>query len=59
MAINLIGKTFLAEERASERPSFVICEQDDARVEAFMRDLRAKVGAELARSVKRVGSGRE
>lgn len=59
MAINLFTKTYLAENIAQQRPSFLICEQDDSRAEAFMRDLREKSGAELARVVQRVGSGRE
>ena len=63
MAINLFTKTYTAHQRltsaTSETPEFLICEQDDARAEAFIHDIRSKGGAELAGRVNRVGNGRE
>lgn len=60
MAINLFTKTHLAYLSASTpSPSFLICEQDDKRAAAFLRDLREKGGVELSQRVERVGNGRE
>jgi 3-hydroxyisobutyrate dehydrogenase len=63
MAINLFSKTFLASQKTSVDgqglPSFLICENDDRRAEAFLDDLRQKGGSELASRVERAGSGRE
>lgn len=63
MALNLFTKTFLASQKTSIEghglPSFLICENDDRRADAFLDDLRQKGGAELASRVGRVGSGRE
>ena len=64
MAFNLFSKTYAAHqvEGSSSRnppPSFIICEQDDARAEAFLEDLRNRAGAELARRIERVGNGKE
>lgn len=59
MAINLFTKTYIANQDTSDRPSFLVCEQDDARAEAFLRELRERGGAELAGRVNRVESGKE
>ncbi len=59
MAINLFTKTYLAGHGSSEPPNFLVCEQDDRRAEAFLRELREKGGSELSGLVNRVGSGRE
>lgn len=63
MALNLFTKTWIAHQQASAKqqdgPSFLICENDERRAEAFMEDLRQKGGNELASRVNRVGSGRE
>ncbi|ORX34190.1 NAD-binding of NADP-dependent 3-hydroxyisobutyrate dehydrogenase-domain-containing protein [Kockovaella imperatae] len=64
MAINLFTKTHAAHQSSSSgtpsaAPSFVICEQDDARADKFVTDLRNKGGAELAQRVQRAGSGKE
>jgi len=60
MALNLFSKTFLAHQAGKgDAPSFLICENDDRRAQAFIEDLRQKGGSELASRVNRVGSGRE
>lgn len=63
MALNLFSKTWLAHQQASpssqDVPSFLICEHDERRAEAFMEDLRQTAGSELADRVGRVGNGRE
>ena len=59
MALNLFTKTYQAEQQATTRPKFLICEQDDAKIRAFTRDIREKGGTDLAHQVERVTSGRE
>ncbi|WWD18056.1 hypothetical protein CI109_102503 [Kwoniella shandongensis] len=65
MALNLFTKTHLAHQRGEwagygkEKPSFLICEEDDSRAESFLFDLREKGGAGLVNRVERVGSGKE
>lgn len=63
MALNLFSKTWLAHQQASsgkgDLPSFLICENDERRADAFMEDLRQKGGSELASRINRVGNGRE
>jgi 3-hydroxyisobutyrate dehydrogenase len=61
MALNLFSKTLMAHQASSsgDGPSFLICENDDRRAQAFLEDLRQKGGSELASRVNRVGSGRE
>ena len=61
MALNLFSKTLMAHQAnaSGDSPSFLICENDDRRAQAFMEDLRQKGGSELASRVNRVGSGRE
>lgn len=63
MALNLFTKTWLAHQQTNqgsrEIPSFLICENDERRAEAFMEDLRQKGGSELASRVNRAGNGRE
>ena len=62
MAINLFSKTMAAHSARATGdglPSFLVCEQDPRRSDAFMRDLREKGGSELAQRVETVGSGRE
>jgi 3-hydroxyisobutyrate dehydrogenase len=72
MAINLFTKTYQAHHDAASSsrthridtardttdiPGFAICEQDDNRAEAFLRDLRNRGGSELANRVERVSDG--
>jgi 3-hydroxyisobutyrate dehydrogenase len=62
MAINLFTKTLIAHQTSNSSdvtPTFAICEQDDSRAEAFVRDLREKGGIEFAQSVERVENGAE
>ncbi len=65
MALNLFTKTYLAYAQSDssatsgEAPDLFICEQSDKSAEAFLGEIRQKGGEELARRVKRVGSGRE
>lgn len=63
MALNLFTKTWLAHQQTTqasqEAPSFLICENDERRADAFMEDLRQRGGSELANRVNRVGNGRE
>ncbi|OCF42444.1 hypothetical protein I317_03689 [Kwoniella heveanensis CBS 569] len=40
-------------------PSYVICEQDEGRVDSFLTDLRNQGGSELASKVERLSSGKE
>lgn len=62
MAMNLFTKTYLAHASGSgngELPEFFICEQSEKNAEAFLAEIRQKGGEELARRVRRVGSGKE
>lgn len=63
MAMNLFTKTYLAAQSASssssEPPEFLICEQSEKNADAFLNEIRQKGGEELARRVRRVGSGKE
>lgn len=63
MAVNLFTKTWLAHHQTTpalqKAPSFVICENDDRRTEAFMEDIRQKGGSELAGRISRSSNGRE
>lgn len=63
MAVNLFTKTFRAQEALSSSeevlPSFVFCEMDDGRAEAFLQDLKDKGGSELASRCSRAGNGKE
>ncbi|OCF33248.1 hypothetical protein I316_04989 [Kwoniella heveanensis BCC8398] len=40
-------------------PRYVICEQDEGRVDSFLTDLRNQGGSELASKVERLSSGKE
>lgn len=63
MAVNLFTKTYRAHEALSGSkdplPSFVFCEMDDGRAEAFMQDLKDKGGSEFASRCNRAGNGKE
>jgi 3-hydroxyisobutyrate dehydrogenase len=61
MAMNLFTKTYLAQSHTSgnDLPEFLICEQSEKNAEAFLSEIRQKGGNELARRVRRVGSGKE
>lgn len=62
MALNLFTKTYVAHANQSgsaELPEFLICEQSEKNAEAFLSEIKQKGGEELARRVKRVGSGKE
>lgn len=59
MAMNLFKKTHMAEQGQTEQPDFYFCEQSEKNAEAFLADIRKTGGEELARRVRRVGSGKE
>ncbi len=70
MALNLFTKTYLASINSSQSQkrtngtdqdsaSFLICEQDDARVDQFISDLGEKGGDAMVGMVRRVRNGKE
>lgn len=63
MALNLFTKSFQAYQSqgsgSSDQPTFLICEQDDTRANAFIEEAKQKGGAELSSRIERVGSGNE
>ncbi|WVN85462.1 uncharacterized protein L203_100608 [Cryptococcus depauperatus CBS 7841] len=62
MALNLFTKTYIAHQQGASSGNsirFFICEQDDSKADAFVRELKARGGMDLADRVMRVGSGRE
>ncbi|WVF70809.1 hypothetical protein IAT40_005603 [Kwoniella sp. CBS 6097] len=66
MALNLFTKTYLSYQQTSStkqksgtEPRYVICEQDESRVDSFLQDLRNRGGSELANRVERASSGKD
>jgi 3-hydroxyisobutyrate dehydrogenase len=49
----------MAEQGQAEQPDFYFCEQSEKNADAFLADIRKTGGEELARRVRRVGSGKE